>query len=95
MIDVVINSAFSLNDSSSRSRHSVALIRGTVFQKKITKGSRVRVFDKHLAKLVADVETNEEGEYEIHNIAIKKYFILSHHPESLYNAVIQDNVVPK
>ena len=56
---------------------------------------RVRLFEKSTGRLIADVATDEVGNYEFLNLMKIRFFIVAHHPESQYNAVIQDNVVPK
>lgn len=56
---------------------------------------RVRLFEKNTGRLIADVETDEVGNYKFLNLIKTKFFVVAHHPASIYNAVIQDNVVPK
>jgi len=56
---------------------------------------RVRLFEKNTGRLIEDVATDEVGNYEFLNLIKTKFFIVVHHPESKFNAVIQDNVVPK
>lgn len=56
---------------------------------------RVRLFEKISGKLIADIETDENGKYRFSSLAKRSYFIIAHHPQSQFNAVIQDNVVPK
>lgn len=56
---------------------------------------RVRLFEKSTGRLIADVATDEVGNYAFLNLIKTKFFIVAHHPENQYNAVIQDNVVPK
>ena len=56
---------------------------------------RVRLFEKNTGRLIADVATDEVGNYKFLNLIKTKFFIVAHHPLNQYNAVIQDNVVPK
>ena len=56
---------------------------------------RVRLFEKSTGRLIADVATDEVGNYEFLNLIKTKFFVVAHHPTSQFNAVIQDNVVPK
>lgn len=56
---------------------------------------RVRLFEKNTGRLMADVATDEFGNYEFLNLIRTRFFVVAHHPSSQYNAVIQDNVVPK
>ena len=55
----------------------------------------VRLFEKSTGRLIADVATDEFGNYEFLNLIKTRFFVVAHHPVSQYNAVIQDNVVPK
>ena len=56
---------------------------------------RVRLFEKNTGRLIADIETDEDGDYVFTNLIKTRFFVVAHHPASIYNAVIQDNVVPK
>ena len=56
---------------------------------------RVRLFEKLSGRLIADKLTDENGFYEFDHLTKTKFFIVAHHPLNQYNAVIQDNVVPK
>ena len=56
---------------------------------------RVRLFEKTSGRLIADVATDEIGNYAFPNLIKTRFFVVAHHPASQFNAVIQDNVVPK
>ena len=56
---------------------------------------RVRLFEKLSGRLIADKLTDIYGNYEFDHLNKIKFFIVAHHPTSQFNAVIQDNVVPK
>lgn len=56
---------------------------------------RVRLFEKNTGRLLDDVATDEFGNYEFLNLIRTRFFVVAHHPASQFNAVIQDNVVPK
>ena len=56
---------------------------------------RVRLFEKLSGRLIADKLTDKNGFYEFDHLTKTKFFIVAHHPASQFNAVIQDNVVPK
>ena len=62
---------------------------GTVF------ASRVRLYEKITGRLVADIQADEHGYYEFNGIFPAEYYIVAHDPSRQFNAVIQDNVVPK
>ncbi|MEB8381421.1 carboxypeptidase regulatory-like domain-containing protein [Acinetobacter junii] len=56
---------------------------------------RLRLFEKISGRLIADKLTDKNGFYEFDHLTKTKFFIVAHHPASQFNAVIQDNVVPK
>ena len=56
---------------------------------------RVRLHEKLTGRILFDKETDQYGNYEFNHLSLSKYFIIAHHPASQFNAVIQDNVVPK
>ena len=56
---------------------------------------RLRLFEKNSGRMVAEVATDQNGFYEFDHLTKNKFFIVAHHPTSQFNAVIQDNVVPK
>ena len=57
---------------------------------------RVRLFERKSGLLFADVLTDDQGYYQFENLSNEcSYFIVAHHPKLKFNAVIQDNVVPK
>lgn len=70
-------------------------IQGKVMQLSIPLPCRVRLFEKMSGRMILDTKTDINGNYAFENISKSKYFIVAHHPASQYNAVIQDNVVPK
>lgn len=80
------------NDSINNGDYS---IKGQVKELGNNIPCRVRLFEKNTGRLIADVATDEVGNYEFLNLMKTRFFIVAHHPENQYNAVIQDNVVPK
>lgn len=56
---------------------------------------RVRLYEKISGKKILEVLTNADGDYEFNNLSKIEFFVIAHDPNSQYNAVIQDNVVPK
>ena len=56
---------------------------------------RVRLFERISGRLIADVVTDNSGLYEFNHLVKASFFVVAHHPASQFNAVIQDNVVPK
>lgn len=75
---------------------SVFSISGSVMQlgKKIK--ATVWLYLKANNQLIDIVQSDEKGNYSFKGLQkANKYFVVSHHPTGQYNAVIQDNVVPK
>lgn len=71
------------------------LIKGQVSQTGVPLPCRVRLFEKLSGQLVAEILTDENGNYEFDHLTRVRFFTVAHHPASQFNAVIQDNVVPK
>lgn len=70
-------------------------IKGTVKQKNTPIPCRVRLFEKLSGRMIADVLTDNAGNYVFNHLTQAKFFLIAHHPQNQFNAVIQDNVVPK
>ena len=70
-------------------------IKGQVKEKNIPIPCRVRLFEKLSGRLVFDVETDENCFYVFNHLNKTRFFLVAHHPRLQFNAVIQDNVVPK
>lgn len=70
-------------------------IKGSVSELNTPIPCRVRLFEKISGRLIADKLTDKNGFYEFDHLTKTKFFIVAHHPASQFNAVIQDNVVPK
>lgn len=56
---------------------------------------RVDLFEKSSGRLIANQLSDENGYYEFDHLTETRFYLVAHHPASQYNAVIQDNVVPK
>lgn len=77
-----------LNSNSSLS------ISGTVAELGNLKSCRVRLYDKRTGAYLKELLALN-GKYKFTNLSNAAFFIVAHHPSNQYNAVIQDNVVPK
>ena len=45
---------------------------------------------------MSEVATDSQGYYAFYNLNDEEqFFVVAHHPEILFNAVISDNLVPK
>ena len=80
------------NDSINNGDYS---IKGQVKELGNNIPCRVRLFEKSTGRLIADVATDEVGNYKFLNLIKTKFFIVAHHPQNQYNAVIQDNIIPE
>ncbi|RSE25148.1 carboxypeptidase regulatory-like domain-containing protein [Acinetobacter johnsonii] len=94
LIPRIINAVYSNNDVIRTSDKGLS-IKGTVKQKNIPIPCRVRLFEKLSGRLIADVLTDNTGYYAFDHLTQAKFFLVAHHPQNQFNAVIQDNVVPK
>lgn len=70
-------------------------IRGQVLKLGINIPCRVRLFVKATGQLFKDVVTDENGYYTFKDIPLNRYYVVAHDPDGEYNAVIQDNIIPK
>lgn len=86
-----INASFNTTLTSGKG----SSIKGSVKQQSLPLPCRVRLFEKLSGSMIADIATDKNGNYEFKNLAQVPFFIIAHHPASQFNAVIQDNVVPK
>ena len=82
------NIAFKTSDAKS--------IKGQVREMQVPLPCRVRLFERKSGQLMAEVATDSQGNYAFYNLNDEeRFFVVAHHPELQFNAVIQDNVVPK
>lgn len=70
-------------------------IKGRVLELGVKYHGVIQLYDSSSGRLEKTVMTDTYGNYEFKSLQIKKYFIVARHATALYNAVIQDNVVPK
>lgn len=92
LINLNVTSSRSMDDAIESGINS---IKGQVKEVGVSIPCRVRLFEKSTGRLISDVLTDSGGKYEFRNLLKVKFFIVAHHPASQFNAVIQDNVVPK
>lgn len=82
------NIAFKTADAKS--------IKGQVREENTPIPCRVRLFERKSGQLMAEVATDHQGYYAFYNLNDEEqFFVVAHHPEILFNAVISDNLVPK
>lgn len=70
-------------------------ISGAVKELGIPTPCRVRLHERLSGRLIFEKLTDNLGNYSFNHLTANKFFIVAHHPRSQYNAVIQDNVIPK
>lgn len=95
MINLKVWSSISNSNLAILSVDQGLSIKGTVKQKNIHIPCRVRLFEKLSGRMIADVLTDNAGNYVFNHLTQAKFFLVAHHPQNQFNAVIQDNVVPK
>lgn len=71
------------------------VISGTVFELGVPVSREVRVYSRSSGILLATTTSNESGHYKIYLPSDSSYTVISKDPHKKFNAVIQDNVVPK
>lgn len=90
----VISAVNNTVDIILTNRKGLSII-GKVAEKKVPIPCRVRLYEKLSGRLIAETLTDAQGNYEFDHLTAVKFFLVAHHPASTFNAVIQDNVVPK
>lgn len=56
----------------------------------------ISIYEGVSGLLIDKVKANPDGNYTFRDLSIKhRFFIIAHDPAQQFNAVIQDNVVPK
>lgn len=70
-------------------------IKGVVTKQNVRIPCKVRLYDKQSGRFIKEVTTDDQGNYEFTQISKMVFFIVAHDPALQFNAVIQDNVVPK
>lgn len=56
---------------------------------------KVTLHDRNTRNVLRSTISNTDGSYSFTGLPLGKFFVIALHPASQYNAVIQDNVVPK
>lgn len=95
LVNLKVITAIYANENQSIVGDKGLSIKGQVREVGIPIPCRVRLFEKLSGRLIADVLADENGFYEFDHLTKTKFFIVAHDPASQFNAVIQDNVVPK
>lgn len=92
-VPITVKAGNSMNDTAFAGRKKIA---GAVSERRIPLPCIVNLFERQSGVVVRRAISDAEGVYAFENLNSQhKYYVLAHHPASTYNAVIQDNVVPK
>lgn len=83
-----------LTDEASTFVEGLKIV-GRVDDEELPIPCRVRLFESVSGRIIADVATNEFGDFKFENLVPAQFFVVAHHPQGEYPAVIQDHVVPK
>lgn len=75
--------------------YSPLSIRGVTRKIGVQTASKIRLYGKNSGQLVQETISNESGHYEFKHLAKIRYMVVAIDHTSTFNAVIQDNVVPK
>lgn len=70
-------------------------IMGSVSKQGVQIPCRVRIYEKSSGLKISETLTDPSGQYYFTNLEKLRFFLVAHDPASQFNAVIQDNVVPK
>ena len=70
-------------------------VAGTTYQQGVPISARIKIMSRHNLTGFADLKSDSNGMYFAYLPKSGKYTIISLNPSDKFNAVIQDNVVPK
>lgn len=93
MLDLILSSAKS--QSLNYSQLKGLSIKGRVKKQGVPTPCRVRLHERLTGLLLQEKATDQNGYYEFDHLVNIKYYLTSFDPNEQFNAVIQDNVVPK
>lgn len=89
-VSVIFKNSITYNSFNYKS------IKGKILENNSPFPCRVRLFEKPSGVLISEILTDNEGNYEFKNLSnLTSYFLIAHHPESKFNAVVQDNIIPE
>ena len=94
-ININVKSVRVVTNENNLSYDKAFSIKGAVKAQNVPIPCRLRLYEKQSGRMVMETVTDNSGNYSFDYLNRAKFFIVAHHPENQYNAVIQDNVVPK
>lgn len=93
---IISNLGLSLKPSDANWGSELMSISGVVMEQNIPCVAIVRCYEKKTGRLLDQTLSNPDGYYKFTGLTRKnECFIVSHNLSGSFNAVIQDNVVPK
>lgn len=95
LLNLRVVSAINANTDAVLTSDKGLSIKGQVKETNVPVPCRLRLFEKLSGRMILEAATDQNGFYEFNHLTKTKFFIVAHHPASQFNAVIQDNVVPK
>lgn len=95
LLNLQVVSAINANTDVVLTSDKGLSIKGQVKETNVPVPCRLRLFEKLSGRMILEAATDQNGFYEFNHLTKTKFFIVAHHPASQFNAVIQDNVVPK
>ena len=81
-----------VHKESTSQQHVIA---GQIFELGVPVSRLVYVFSRNSGRLLAETRSDPNGHYKLYVPRDMAYTIISKDPNRKFNAVIQDNVVPK
>ncbi len=88
-----LKTSYASLSSSSEMFRSIYSIKGYIVQKE--KSNFVRLYSSLTNQLIRTVSTDDLGNYSFNSLPQQSYFVIIRDKTKQYNAVIQDNIVPK
>lgn len=91
-----INNILSVGSGSNQFFKGSKSISGTIKEKSIPLSCSILLCERVSGNIAQRVRSEPNGKYKFTNISEHfSYLVIAFHPELKFNAVIQDNVVPK
>ena len=94
-INLNANPVFVKNTSNVVGKRNIYTIAGSVKKQGVPYPCNIGIYDRVSGRLIKKVKTDDLGRYEAKELYKDSYFIVALDQSQEFNAVIQDNVVPK
>lgn len=70
-------------------------IKGRVKEDGQAKACLVKLFEQSTGQYLRVIPTDKNGEFVFNHLLASRFFVIAHHPDKEFPAIIQDNVIPK